>query len=263
MNRARLPRRIAPLALALVLLVSVTTPGVRAATDDDGNYEVGAQSIENYSSPYSPLDYCNEDAQSLMDWLVNPGGWDQVMDEENSAAYEDHAKSTGSGGNDNSYADAVDLFYFSGHGETSHVIYSDTAHDDQWLSCTTVAWGDVDAEWVMLSACLTLNAANRGDWAWYALNGLHLLCGAATTLDDADHGDHVGNLMVDNGWWDTACTVKASWFNGMEYHNSEGTVLVVIGETTDCGDDYIWGQGDGPVDDPTVDHSYTEWTWEV
>jgi hypothetical protein len=108
---------------------------------------------------------------------------------------------------------------------------------------------------MFLHTCSILSDEN---WNWIywqcALNGVHLICGAATHMHDyGDDGYHVAGLVTKDSLFDEAHTVKYSWFHGCDVHQTSDIVLRVMGATYECGDDYIWGQGPVCADPPPWD----------
>ncbi|HXJ64729.1 MAG TPA: DUF6345 domain-containing protein, partial [Actinomycetota bacterium] len=95
-------------------------------------------------------------------------------------AWERDFKQPGIGsGQDSSYADDVDVAFYTGHASETGFAFSNTTHDDGTMSDTEAQWGDRDLEWLAIAACLILNRANvGGDWAarWGgSFQGLHFL----------------------------------------------------------------------------------------
>lgn len=224
----------------------------------------------DYPGSSDDLSKCDNDAQGLADDLPSwstPGHGD-------SNAHEVHFKRSDMGGSNGSHVDNGDLSYWAGHG-------SDALWDDYWdeslggiiLGNQTEdddsampgdahdAYGDGDMEWLVLAACQVLNATSRPYWH-DTFVGNHLVCGAETNIDDASYGGKMGNELVDNGAFDTAKTVKSSWFDAMEAKNGSGRTAIVLAETSTMGNDYIWGEG-SVASDPTHDCCYTAWGYDT
>ena len=180
------------------------------------------------------------------------------------AAYEEHFKEDDLGGEDESFIDAVDLAMFQGHSVTVNGVkalsFIDTAHDDKYLEYDEALWGDYDLGWIYIHACSVLSDDNSAYWI-DAFDGIHLICGAENAMYDGDCGVHIGDLLVDDGWWDWARTVKDSWFHGCDYNQPSSVDLRVLGETSTCGNDYIWGQG-SVCADPTPDNVFYQWDFD-
>ncbi|MCH2133330.1 MAG: DUF6345 domain-containing protein [Phycisphaerales bacterium] len=224
--------------------------------------------VENYSS--SPLSNTSEDATRLGDKL--PSDWD-IQGYGNSMAWEEDFKRTEYGGTNNDFADEHDLVFFSGHGSTATasgeyysdatrcVTFSNSTHDDSRMSAGDAwdSWGDDDMEWLGLSACQTMKQDNR--WA-ASMNGVHLVMGWQTNMyDTPNFGKKFAKRMVDSGAFDSAYTVKSSWFYAAEQtHWYVDRTAEVIGENTTMGSDYLWGEG-SVNSDPTDDSYYTRWSY--
>lgn len=242
-------------------LVTCLVPASAAYADDGTNTEVGVWWIGDYRG--QDLDYADDSALGLKNKLVNYG-WTAVHDIGDGSVYEIQFKRVGLGnGADASYTDAVDLAYYVGHATPISNIWAlvmaDTTHDDQLVQYSDCQWGDIDLEWMMFDSCQLLNDTCDNYWAG-TMNGLHLICGAVTYMYIYNNGGCVADLLIDDGWWDWARTVKNSWFSGCDENQPDGRILRVIGETDTCGDDYIWGQG-SVCADPTHDGYFTLWTY--
>ncbi len=224
--------------------------------------------VNDYSATSAGnLSKCDDDARGLRDEL--PGSW-TYGGHGNSGAKENHFKRTDIGTGDNQdHIDWADLSYYSGHGSSSRsdsywglnlsAFSLGTFVDDRFVvpSDGRAAWGDGNMEWLCASACNILTTLSDNYWA-KNMDRLHLMCGAQSTIVDAAYGERFGRKLVDNGLFDSAWTIKSSWWDCMDHHNSSGRV-VVIGETSAAGGDYIWGEG-SVISDPTHDSTFYRWT---
>ena len=131
--------------------------------------------------------------------------WLGTFDYGDEWAWEEDFKTQSQGGTDYMYADAVDLVYFAGRGEIYLGGYPvricfNNEHDDYYLYPWEAAWGDQDLEWIFIEACWVLyhdgppgcRRKSEIDWA-QALQGAHLICGAANAITDRIHGGDVAN----------------------------------------------------------------------
>jgi len=240
--------------------------------DEGGTSEFHYDWVNDYT-PHSDdnesdLTYCDDDAKGLRDNLTAEG-WDDYG-HSNTNADKTHFSRNDLGGANGSHADGADFSYNSGHGTDSHsacggpslsaAVFGD--YSDEYLGgCEAeAALGDCDAEWIVFSNCLILEADSRPTWH-DAMNGLHLICGASTTIEDADYGTGFGNRMIDDGVIDTPKSIKSAWFDVLDAESSSGTG-VVIGETETMGEDYLWGEGD-VASDPTPNSYYHRWSYEI
>lgn len=243
---------IAYVTVSLVLLVLASTVSLAGTGDDnDVSYpEVGVEWVNDYTWPISDLLYCDDSANGLYNKLGN-NGWTKRFNMGNSnakAAHFEQAKT------DSQYIDAVDIALYSGHGSTNKL---DVSTVTEKVYYDEAEWGDYDLEWIGLDCCL----AGSGNFA-SSLNGVHLILGFSTECYDSDLGLHWANYLVDDGPNDVAYTVKNSWFYGADVDQPSGVTAKVLGETSNCGNDYIWGQG-SVITDPPVDGSYTYWTYNM
>ncbi|NMX21592.1 hypothetical protein C5S30_03985 [ANME-1 cluster archaeon GoMg4] len=250
----------------LVVLISIAPAPVYAGNDDGENPpEVGVEWINDYPGTENDRYYMDDSAGGLYNKLGNTG-WDKRFNYGDSSAWEEDFKDVSNGGTDNIYIDDVDIAMFAGHStvKDGHVaLYFTTLHDDYYLEWFDPEWGDRDLEWIGLHSCQVLRDADLSYWAC-TLNGLHLLCGFKSYAYDTSTpmGKKWADRMIDDGWWDVAYTVKQSWWYAADVSQPSGTVVRVMGETLECGDDYIWGQGT-VCSDPPVDGTKYYWTHTV
>ncbi len=259
-------RRLAILVGVILLIAGVLLPTSAVyASDGDDNDSNSPQFGGEWTGEDDPQ--AGEDSVvGLYNRLVNTSGWEDDSGEsftrgENST-YETDYKESNLGGWDEAYIDDVDLAMFQGHSapvDNVRALQFSTYQDDYYLEWDEARWGDHDMEWIFLCTCNMLSDASMSYWS-SALNGTHLICGSKNEFVVSDHGLHIGDLLVDDGWWDSPRKVKTAWFNGCDYDSDFGRVLRVIGETSGCGDDYIWRQG-SVCSDPVVDGNYSVWTY--
>jgi len=242
------------------------------ATDDDGVYEFGVDWINDYPGSGSDLWLCDDDA-NYMDTKLSGKGWTKRFKKGNWDTSEDHFDTK-----EEDYLDKADLVMFRGHGgKTWDLYYLKELYGPvftwkdwfggQYTDKLTPGevrrdYGDKDAEWIALGGCKTLSDSKGAYWA-SAMDKAHLILGWDTNADHAKYGTTWINEMVSDGASDPAKTVKDAWFSAADATQSQGRVARVIGENTNCGNDYIWGQGTGPISDPTVDNYYTYWDHTV
>jgi len=273
MNRKLFSIHLVRVVLVVSMLAATGLLGTSTVYADDYDDSVGAVGLGDYNGDgdyedSGDLDYAVESAEGFYDYLRLYSCYDcsdSFFRRDNYAWEKFFKRDDGSyGGWDFMYADDVDICWFQGHSSAAKphqaLSFIDTTHDDEYLECSEAKWGDWDLEWIFLHTCEILSDANRPYWAW-ARNGIHLICGAKTLMQDRLDGANVADYLVDDpGLLDWAHTVKDSWFYGCDLHQSSAVTLCVIGETHECGDDYIWCEG-SVCDDPTRDSTYNVWTY--
>ncbi len=155
--------------------------------------------------------------------------------------------------NDDSYVDAVDFVFYTGHANGNG--WQLSPPNDNFLSLSDVGgppdrWGKQDCEWIVIAACGPLqddiiNGPGGGDvFRWRpAFDGLHMLLGYATTsFDNTDEGQ----FLVQNA--KAGGTVRASWFHAASNAQPAGWGVWVgalwgVSPGADPGNDHIWGHG--------------------
>jgi len=170
-------------------------------------------------------------------------------------AWEDDFKSSTLSGDDASFADNVDMAFFTGHANGNGFIFSSN-RDDNWVLGSDARWGDRDSEWVVIAACGPLQASTGSGslttrWG-EAHQGLHALLGYATnSADTDDEGTKFTSYL--NGYTILGIrilpplTVLQSWVaTGIDIQGSS-VVIGGMGPVRDDGvtnqNDYFWGRG--------------------
>jgi hypothetical protein len=170
-------------------------------------------------------------------------------------AWERDFKEPGIGsGQDSSYADDVDIAFYTGHASETGFAFSNTTHDDGTMSDTEARWGNSDLEWLTLAACLILNRANvGGDWAarWGgSFQGLHFILSYATVSNDNTiEGDHFANYMTRTPflWWNNPMKVRDAWVQTAIDSQPSSVTWAYMGPLGRNGltddNDFFWGKG--------------------
>lgn len=155
-------------------------------------------------------------------------------------------------GRDDSIADNVDIFWFTGHANgDGYVLSQGASHDDDWVVFNEVNWGDRDLEWANIAACGPLQrdtgAGNlQARWG-QAFQGLHILNGYATVSGDGpNEGRTLARHLVGEGSLDPQ-TVRRAW-SLMAIDNQGPTVVhgsmgVISTEWLTTVNDHLWGYG--------------------
>jgi hypothetical protein len=252
------------LIMALVLSISSGGSVLALATDDDGVIEVGGIYNADYSSwlgYWSDVPITEDVTVGFVDYLDNYYPWQRNFihhDIDEEGPFVD---------NDNNSADGVDLFFFCGHGGEDYIPLVNDQNplgNSNTVDYLEAQWGETDLEWVMLFACNTLmgdNAApdnyqkSNGKFA-QALDGVHMICGASTSMSGSTYGGYWVAYFLTQGY-----SVGDSWFLGCAQTQPSGTNLRIIFEEMCYYDpanqeaDYIWGTG-GTLSDMTPDNDY-------
>ena len=233
---------------------------------DDGDLGAIGEWIEDYPSVWdwgcwcwkekNDLDDCKEDAMGLLNALYNRGPWSKKDYGDEDARVEHF------GSDNNDYVDDRDIALFSGHGSTEWDWYwLKTLHsawfnppwpasDDLVPGDAYDAWGNDDLEWIGFTSCQTLK--DDSYWAT-AFDGARLILGFNTNIGDRTYGDEWAGYMIQDSVTDTAYTVKDSWIYMAEDNCDNTREYCIVGETSSCGNDYLWGQGYCNPSDPTDD----------
>jgi hypothetical protein len=113
-------------------------------------------------------------------------------------AWEIDFKDASLGGQDQYYADAVDLVFYTGHANGAGFSFCSSVNDT-WLDYTDARWGQTQIEWLVIAACGPLQD-DGGAWVsrWQpAFQGLHLLMGYADiSWDNTVEGSTLADALL-------------------------------------------------------------------
>jgi hypothetical protein len=213
--------------------------------DDGEDFEVGIEWVKYYNG--RPCDdhnllYTKLDAQYLANKLVNKLGWTKNFEWGNGDAWASDFLI-----NDENYADAVDLMYFSGHGTYGQFNFSHMSPGCQvhYGDCTRL-WGNSDLEWMAISACRSLRQGwDHEVWdGWLGcFDGLHMILGWSTNSLDVIGGDDFGRQLAKK-----QRRVWASWSIAARKSHHAGWAanprrVVALAQELDNFNDHVWEAG--------------------
>jgi hypothetical protein len=176
------------------------------------------------------------------------------------------------GGDDNNWADDVDLTYWQGHGSGTGFYFTGCSnHTDNKLANTDARWGQNDVEWMSLFTCQILEDSTGGQtWAqrWgQAFRGLHQINSFTTvSYNSANHGGKFGHYMWRSPflWWNNPMKVRDAWaqasIDTQPASVRWATMGVYLPASGGLGNynDYFWGKGSvGP------DYASTGLFWRI
>jgi hypothetical protein len=193
-------------------------------------------------------------AKGFVDGLA-ASGWDIRFNWGDANAWESDWRR-----NDDTWVDAVDFVFYTGHANSDGWVLS--APDDDFLHFSETAgaadlWGQKNLEWAVVAACGPLQdevVGSGGDvldrWR-NAFDGLHILMGyAQVTYDNEEEGKRLAQYAKNGS------TIIQSWFRTGQEIQPEGIWVgaYYLGDAHgSTGDDHLWGVGSvGPdVTNPT------------
>jgi hypothetical protein len=107
-------------------------------------------------------------------------------------------------GADISYADNVDLAFFSGHGNVGLLGFGVTGHDDGYAVPGEIRLGDGSCKYLVCDCCLSMEGDAIGTWR-ESFTGLRSLFGFCTEAHDSgDRGRIFADYLNKNYYLDTA-----------------------------------------------------------
>lgn len=247
------------LALALLVLiapsVALAQDAAPAATDgkiNDSTLEFGVWWVEDYApagAGGADLPATRPDALGLRDYLTSDcktrlfgicitnwssPRWTSRFVYGNTNAWSTDWRRSTNGGSENSYIDTIDLAYFAGHGSSNGIIFGVGSPTPLTVSKNDAlsAWGDRDLDWIGLAACNVLDdpISNLQDWG-NAMNGVRLILGFKTVMNDVAHGVEFGRYIRDN------YTLTQAWFKAADKLQSQNRVARVLAEQQAYFDD--------------------------
>jgi hypothetical protein len=162
------------------------------------------------------------------------------------AAWEEDFKKSSMGGTDDSYADNVDMAFYTGHANGNYFSFPGT-RDDGALEYTDASYGERDLEWLMIAACGPMQRMESGmhlfDRWGRAFKGLHLLAGYATvSFDNTIEGDRLARNLLSYGH-----TVRQAWAQMATEAQPDSVTYGYMGVIGPSGlmnsNDHYWGKG--------------------
>ncbi len=155
-------------------------------------------------------------------------------------------------GTDTTWADNVDMVFFSGHGSPGGFLFG-VKSDDARAKPSEIRWGDKELEFIALDACNVLSVDGVFDrWGWPVFKGLHYILGFhTTTSDEPDRGRLLAQYL------NAGETMRRAWIKACQDTESSDTVWAYLRAdtaSTDTYNDHWWGKGSVSTDpyNPTV-----------
>jgi hypothetical protein len=143
------------------------------------------------------------------------------------------------GGDDNKYADSVDLYFIISHGDYTNgelLLLFDTKVDDWFGHSKTWKFGDTcNMEWLLIYSCDSIDG-DHVQQHLHLFRRMHLFCGSYGDMFDSFTIDEVGEDSANNltsgktvtDSWEMACRTGGSpiirWFsveNRISYNNGD------------------------------------------
>ena len=165
--------------------------------------------------------------------------------------------SAGGGGDDNNWADTVDLFFILTHGNNlnGHTTLNYNVEKNRFLgdSSTWRLGNNNDCDWLLMYGCKTIDRNNPFKF-WERFMRLHEICGAWGNMVDGFTTDEVGE---DVGYNITdGHTIANSWIDGVSDWAVDNHPIVIAAERrsthnngnfiwshTTMNNDHFWGHG--------------------
>jgi len=250
-----------------VLIFSMTFSGMAFADDDGNDVAIGVEYVNYYegtdrpAAQYGDLNTSDDAVNGLADIVSDSStNWLWDFSYGNSSAWELDWKSTGRlGGDDEYYADDVDLVAFSGHGLGQNFTFNNQ-NDDWYTTISDLDLGDRDAEWLLTFTCNFLN----GTMSQFgpAADGIHLINGYSTDMTiTANAGQRFS-------YWATApYGVRVAWYKyGYDTQNGAWQNTARTFGASASVNDYLWGYGSvssDPSPYTTNPSAYTYWDYKL
>lgn len=277
-------------AIVLLTLTILTTPLAMvtyAGTDDSNVKETAIEWVNNYTAANNDPD-CNDmfnsnlsntddDARGWYDTLSLHGGFTKVFEWGDSNAFETDWEKSSVGGFDSSWADNVDLIYFSGHGGIiggkAEFAFGADQDGDASYHCRVVnseaQWGDKDVEWITLSASRVLDINYQSQWT-LTFKDLHGITGFDDSPTDSPNtGGLFACYLTGGTFLSTNCAfdhvVGDSWKQATidDQTNVEAAVLrgivTISGSDKDYWTDFADSMWPDPPNGQYKQFMYTKW----
>ena len=247
-----------------------------SGSGDDGTLEVGVEWVNDFPGTGADRGAWDDSCDGLYNGLTG-AGWTGNFYWTDWNAWKSDFVDESNGGEEDTYADSVDIAMICTHGSWKHDTFWDqnltsvffgSSEPDQHLVPGDAyrSYGDKDLEWLAFDSCSVLNEFgpspyyNRGYWA-STMNGLHLLLGFKNTMYVSAPGDgfYWSLFMKGYSFWLPSYTVTQAWFQAADYNQPTVTCARVLAEAAANYNDYLHGYG-SVTSDPIVDGTY--WYWD-
>jgi hypothetical protein len=177
--------------------------------------KIGVEWIMKYHGRASNLSNTQKQAEGFYNRLSGTRSFSWGDDLAWDQDFEQQGVGSPATGTDTTWVDAVDIVFFSGHGDASGPLFGVANHDDGKALHTEILWGNKNLEWIAFDACLILRRDGVFDrWGWPVFKGLHYILGFHTTCnDESKRGNYFAGYLND-GWrvkeaWKKACQETA------------------------------------------------------
>ncbi|WP_437292056.1 DUF6345 domain-containing protein [Sorangium sp. So ce406] len=214
-----------------------------ASPGNEGRAAVGAEWVGLCGG----LDHSAANVDGLLK-SFQAGGVEDRFNWGDQRAWEVDFKDPRLGGQDASYADSVDLTFYTGHANGLGFMFC-SAMTDQFLHFSEAHWGNSNLEWMVVAACGPLQD-DAGAWRFRwsgAFDGLHLLLGYATeSFDDTTEGAMFADYLLDDA---KPTPLRQAWVTtAIEVQPDDDVIYAVMGAygqgwTLPNYDDHFWGKG--------------------
>ena len=194
--------------------------------------------------------------------------------------WETDIKDVSFGGDDVTYADAVDLWFFSGHsyihlesGSGAQIVFnSDNSKKAEWFSGSH-QWrlgGNWNADWIALYTCESL-IFQDALWDNYhdIFDRLHIMLGSWGDMKNGSDFANVGRAFAENLL--DGDPVSAAWLDATGVDNSPAALSAEGQETwhngqpdygaTTLSNDHFWGRGEVRPDRPASEIAWLHYRW--
>jgi len=190
--------------------------------------------------------------------------------------WEDDIRDANQGGDDQDWADDVDLLWIEGHGsrdgsDNLRILFDSQQSNWRTISNTWELGENWNAEWIMAFSCKTVNLDNVSA-LWNIFARLHMYCGAWENMYDGITTDECGEDVADN--LTDGDTVTDSWIDGVsDWWVDNHPIAVCVGDSatwnggnidwsrSHINGDHLWGHGSVKSDISPANQACILWRW--
>lgn len=213
----------------------------------------GIEWVNNYHGRAADLSNNDNNAQGFYNKLSGTKSFEYGDDLAWDQDFEESGTGSPSTGTDSTYADNVDIVFFSGHGSSSGFLFGVATHDDGKTKPSELGLGNKQCEWLVVDACQFLSSSGASTRLGGAFKGLHYILGFHTTCGDVkDRGEKFADKL------NSGQTVRNAWINACnetEGSSTECAYLRADSSGTDTFNDHWHGKGSVSAD-PTGSLSF-------
>lgn len=201
---------------------------------------IGIEWVNKYHGRAADLSNNDDNAKGFYNTLDGIQQFNYGDDNAWDQDFEESGVGSPTAGTDQTYADNVDICFFSGHGGPSGALFGIDNRDDGRARYSNIRLGNRQCEWIIFDACQVLAQTSHSNWN-QCFKGLHYILGFHTTCSDSkNRGKKFAERLNDGE------TVRSAWIKACEATEDSSTQWAYLRADqsgTDTVNDHWHGKG--------------------